>query len=266
MRDDMKIKDRIRRGELVAGIWVPFTSPDVAELCGLLGFDFVFVDGEHGLLAPDDCARMVRAADAVGVATFVRVPRNDAPTILAYVETGAEGIVVPHVRTAGDARAAVDAVKFPPLGHRSAMYSSRAAAYGVKLGPAEYCAHANERTVVVALVEEVEGVRDLELIGAVPGIDLVFIGDGDLSMDMGYPGRHDHPAVREAVADAIARGRAAGIRIGMCAFAPEAVAPLVDSGVSWTMTTATTLLLTAGRTYLAAVRDAATAAARSATA
>jgi len=95
------------RGEGVVGAWVNLFAPDLVECCGYLGFDFVFLDGEHGLIGPAECLDLVRAADVASLVSFVRVPRNDPSTILGYLETGALGIVVPHVRTALEAQEAV---------------------------------------------------------------------------------------------------------------------------------------------------------------
>jgi 2-keto-3-deoxy-L-rhamnonate aldolase RhmA len=125
-------------------------------------------------------------------------------------------------RTAADAAAAVQAAKYAPVGRRSSASSSRAANYGLTQSPAEYFRQANEQTMVVPLVEEVEGFANLVAIGQTPGIDLLFLGDGDLAMDMGFPGQRDHPEVRRAVETAIARGRAAGLAIGAAAASGQA--------------------------------------------
>jgi 4-hydroxy-2-oxoheptanedioate aldolase len=130
---------------------------------------------------------------------LVRVPKNDHELILGYLETGALGIVVPHIRTADDAVRAVRAVKYHPLGDRSSGAFSRAANYGVTQTAAEYLSRANDETMVVLLVEDVEGFENLEGIIAVEGIDAVMLGQSDLAMSMGLPGQGDHPSVRSLV-------------------------------------------------------------------
>jgi len=247
---------RLAAGAAVVGPLLSFNSPELVEFCGFAGFDFVLIDAEHNLVGPETCQQLVRAAEAVGVTPLVRVPRNDQTTILPFLETGVQGLVVPHVRTAADAAAAVAAVKYPPAGRRSAAGSSRPAGYGLTQSAAQYFALANERTIVIPLVEEAEGFENLEAIGRTPGIDLLFLGDGDLAMDMGYPGQREHPAVRRVVADAIARGRAAGLLLGGPATAPASAAQLVATGLRFVLVPLTALFAPPARELVAAVRTA----------
>src|SRR5438067_1428762 len=142
------LKSKLAAGQPVVGPLLSFNSPELVEFLGLAGFDFVLIDAEHNLVDLDPCLQLVRAADAVGLTPLVRVPRNEPTTILAYLETGAQGIVVPHVRTADDAAAAVRAVKYAPVGRRSSAGSSRAAGYGLTQSAGEYFRAANEQTMV----------------------------------------------------------------------------------------------------------------------
>src|SRR5262252_2103239 len=122
-----RLKRRLAAGGRAAGVLLSFNSPELVEYCAALGFDFVLIDAEHNLVGAETCLHLVRACDAGGITPLVRVPRNDPATILGHLETGAHGVVVPHVRTPEDARAAVRAVKYPPDGGRSAAGSSRPA-------------------------------------------------------------------------------------------------------------------------------------------
>ena len=253
MREN-RLKQRLAAGEVVVGPLLSFNSPELAECCALLGFDFVLMDAEHNLAGPETCLQLVRAIEAGGATPLVRVPRNDPASILPYLESGVQGVMVPHVRSAEDARAAVRAVKYPPEGNRSAAGSSRPANYGLTQPPAAYFREANAQTMVIALVEEVAGCQRLEEIGGVPGIDLLFLGDGDLAMDMGYPGQRDHPAVRAVVEDAIRRGRGAGLALGGPATTSAAAAGLVAAGVRFVLVPLVSLVADAGRAFLAAAR------------
>ncbi len=251
------MKARVANGEAVIGPLLSFNSPEVVEFCAYLGFDFVLIDAEHNLVSPETCQHLVRAAEASGIVPLVRVPRNDQTLILPYLETGAMGVVVPHTRTRQDAEAAVRAVKYPPEGVRSAAGSSRPANYGLTQPAPEYFRAANEQTMVIPLVEEVEGFENLEGIGKVPGIDLLFLGDGDLAMDMGYPGQRDHPEVRKVVDAAVARGRAAGLALGAPAATGSASAGLIEAGMRLVLVPLTGLFAPAGRELLRTARAAA---------
>jgi 4-hydroxy-2-oxoheptanedioate aldolase len=249
------LKSRWTAKESVIGPLLSFNSPEIVEFCGYLGFDFVLIDAEHNLVSPETCQQLVRAAETAGIVPLVRVPRNDQTTILPYLETGVMGVLVPHVRTREDAEKAVRAVKYPPRGNRSAAGSSRPAGYGLRQSPAEYFAAANEQTAVLALIEEAEGFENLEEIGKVADLDLLFFGDGDLAMDMGFPGQREHPDVRRVVEDTLARGRAAGFTLGAPAVGGTAAAGLIRAGYQFVLVPLTSLLGQAGRQFLQTARS-----------
>ncbi len=194
---DNRVKKKIQAGEVAYGVMVAWPSQDIIEFCGHLGFDYVFIDAEHGSIGRETCEALVRACNLVGMTPIVRVPENNPSVILSYLETGALGIIVPHVNTAADARALVSAVKYAPLGKRGAGSTSRVANYGLTQTPSEYFRRANEETMAIALVEEITGFRNLDEILAVEGLDAISTGPGDLAMSMGLPGQSSHPDVQK---------------------------------------------------------------------
>jgi 2-keto-3-deoxy-L-rhamnonate aldolase RhmA len=203
------VKEKIKNGQPAYGIWPHFPTPDRIELYGHLGYEFIIIDAEHLPITPERCAQLVRASDLVNLVPIVRPPGHLSSTILPYLETGAMGIYAPHVRSAADAKAIVDAVKYAPLGNRSAG-AERPADYGLTEPPEKYYESANANTLVVLLVEDTEGVSNLDEILQVPEVDVVCIGPGDLSLSMGlYRGRSD-PELMKAVREAEARIAAAG--------------------------------------------------------
>jgi 2-keto-3-deoxy-L-rhamnonate aldolase RhmA len=250
------LKEHLAGEQAVIGPLLSFNSPELVEFCGHLGFDFVLIDAEHNLVSPETCQHLVRAAESAGIVPLVRVPRNEQATILPYLETGVLGVVVPHVRTREDAENAVRAVKYPPRGNRSAAGSSRPANYGLTQSPAEYFQAANTQTAIIALIEEAEGFRNLDEIGKVPDLDLLFFGDGDLAMDMGFPGQRDHPEVRRVVDDARARGLAANFKLGAPATTGSNAASLVGAGYRFVLVPLISLLGQAGREFLDTARAA----------
>ncbi|MCA9880431.1 MAG: hypothetical protein KC442_21700, partial [Thermomicrobiales bacterium] len=170
------LKEKIRRGEPANGVLVSWPCPEMVEFFGYLGFDYVFIDAEHGAIGRESCAALVLASHAAGITPLVRVPENNPATILGYLETGAHGVVVPHVSSAAEAEAVVRAVKYSPLGRRSGSSASRLTGYGALGTTREYFAWANDEILVYVEIEDREGIENLDDILAVPGVDIVGLG------------------------------------------------------------------------------------------
>jgi 2-keto-3-deoxy-L-rhamnonate aldolase RhmA len=141
----------------------------------------------------------------------VRVPWNDAVTIKRVLDAGALTLLVPFVQNADEARAAVAATRYPPLGMRGMAAMSRASNFGTV---ANHFAHANTQVGVIVQIETPAALAQIEAIAAVPGVDALFLGPGDLSGAMGLPGQTGHPDVQAAMQEAARRARACGRRIG----------------------------------------------------
>jgi 2-keto-3-deoxy-L-rhamnonate aldolase RhmA len=171
------------------------------ELAGAAGYDWILLDGEHGDgVDVGRMAALIRAADSYDIPVVVRVPKNDVSAIQQVLDAGAIGIVVPHVRTADDARRAVSYAKFAPAGERAMSGPGRANGYeGGGAAWAEYWRVANDETLVVAIVEHVDAVENVEEIAAVEGLDAIWIGMGDLSQDMGVAGLPPTPELLAAL-------------------------------------------------------------------
>ncbi|HSK10516.1 MAG TPA: aldolase/citrate lyase family protein [Vicinamibacterales bacterium] len=186
--------ERLKRREPLLGTLLSLPSPEIAEVMAGAGFDWLFVDMEHGLLDFAAAQRMVQAAGSCPC--IVRVPAGNAADIARALDTGAAGIIVPHVNTAAEARAAVMAAKYPPGGARS-IGAARAQGYGRTLGDA--IAFGNAETAVVAQVEHVDGVRNIDEIAALTGVDAIFVGPFDLSASLGKPGAIADTDVQAAI-------------------------------------------------------------------
>jgi 4-hydroxy-2-oxoheptanedioate aldolase len=204
------LKEKFAAGTPAIGVWVEMMNPELVEYCGFMGFDYAMIDGEHFPLDPRLCLELVRACEVSGMVPIVRVPSHDPSIILSYLETGCRGIYVPHVNSSSEALAIVDAVKYAPIGHRGAG-SGRYLQYGMSpLPPGEAQDYLNRDTLIIALIEEVAGIEDLDAIVATPGIDVIGIGTGDLSHSMGFVGQKNHPDVLRTALDAEERVRASG--------------------------------------------------------
>jgi 4-hydroxy-2-oxoheptanedioate aldolase len=249
------MKKALHDGGRVICVQPHFPSPELVEFLGYLGFDGIFIDAEHGVVGVERAQEMVRAANAASVATLVRVPVNDPAVILGYLESGASGVLIPHVNSAEQARAAVQAVKFAPLGKRGAHSATRAANYGVTQSGAEYFDRANQETMVAIMIEETEALENLEQILQVPDLDLCVVGPGDLSMSMGYPGQPDHPKVQQQVELALRKIRTSGVAAGTTASDGAGVRRLFGQGFQFAVVSVARLLAANAWQLLAQARD-----------
>jgi len=204
-----RLRELIAGNELLLGVMIDFPSPRFVEFVGWMGFNWVLIDGEHDGVSAATCADLVMACDAVGIASVVRVPVNQPELILAYADTGVSGVIAPHVRSVEDAKRLVSALRYPPHGTRGAASGSRAANYGFTQTARTYF-QTVEHTVAMTLLEDPEGYDDVERIAAVPGIEVLCLGTGDLSVALGVPGEKTHPRVL----DCIEKARAAAGRHG----------------------------------------------------
>ena len=219
-------RERLRRGDRLVGTLLGLAASELAEIAVDAGFDWLFIDMEHGALETRDVLRIVQAVREP-CACLVRVPETSEMWIKKALDTGAAGIIVPHVNGPDDAARAVLWSKYPPQGARSVGFS-RANRYGTRFQ--ENVDTANSETVVVAQVEHIDGVRTIEAILAVPGVDAVFIGPYDLSASLGKPGRIQDPDVREAIGTVAAACAARRVPAGIFAAGLDASAKALEEG------------------------------------
>jgi len=189
------LKDALRDRNPMLGTILTVASPEVAEVLAQVGFDWLFVDLEHGSLSLRD-AQMAVQAVAGRCFTVVRVADATAENIKRVLDTGCDGIIVPHINSAADARRIVALAKYPPIGERS-VGLGRAQGFGLNFS--EYLNSANARIVIIVQIEHKDGVANVEQILAVPEIDAIFVGPYDLSGSMGLLGQVSHVNVSDAI-------------------------------------------------------------------
>ena len=205
----MDLKSKLISGERpLLGSFLGLPSPPLVEMLGYAGYDFVVLDAEHGTFSPERMEESVRAADAVGIPCVVRVADLEAKLILSALDLGAEGVQVPQVETAEQARAVVRFSHFPPVGDRGYGSTTRAAGYGFRPRP-EVRETALQRRVVSIQIESKPGVEHLQAILGTDGIDVVFIGTSDLSLSYGYDSPND-PAMMPLLEKLISTIHSAG--------------------------------------------------------
>jgi 2-keto-3-deoxy-L-rhamnonate aldolase RhmA len=248
------LKAKLRDGRRVVGVLLTIQSAELVELFGHLGYDFVFLDAQHGGLTVESARELIRAAELTGMTPLVRVPRNDPSVILEYLDVGAGGIIVANVATRAAAEAAVQAIKYPPRGTRGASTMSRAAFYGVTQSPAEYLRRANEETMFLPIIEDREALDVLPDVVSVDGVDVVLVGPADLALSMGVPGGWSDPRVQAEV-DRIARAaRDAGRPAMIVALDPEDGRRLVERGFQALLVPSGNVIARAARAFLETLR------------
>src|SRR3954471_10621319 len=226
-----------------------FPSPPVVEMLGHLGFDWILLDNEHGSITVDSAEACIAAAELTGMAPIVRPVANKPEIIAPFLDRGAWGVQVPHVNTADEARAAVDAVKYGPEGHRGIFSGGRPANYGFGGNTGEYAATANRETLVCLMLEEVEAIENLPDLVQVPGVDVFFIGSGDLSQSMGLTGQQNHPEVQAMMERGVKAITEAG-KIAGCS-CPDTLLPnFLGLGVQYFHSTVSRLLQHGSSAYL----------------
>ena len=247
------MKAKLARGEPAFGLSVMIPSPQLVEMAGGLGFDWVLIDCEHGTISLETVELMIMAAEACGITPIVRPRSRDAQAILEVMDRGAAGVQVPHVNSARDARAAVEAVKFHPIGKRSLAAGTRASGYGFRGSAGAFVGDANRETLVCVQIEDEAALPNVEEILKVEGVDVFFIGPSDLSQSMGYPGNPKAEPVANAIEMTLQKIIAAHKTPGMPA-STEAVASVVTRGVRYIYTHVPSLLGTAAATYFKAAK------------
>ncbi|MFN3448133.1 MAG: HpcH/HpaI aldolase family protein [Roseococcus sp.] len=248
-----RMKAKMARGEPALGCSLMFPSPQLVEMLGHAGFDWVLLDTEHGSLSPADVEVMAMAADAVGITAIARPRSNAAADIQAMMDRGVAGVQVPHVNSAADARRAVSAVKFGPGAARGLAAGTRPDRWGLGARMPDFTAQANAHSLVCVQIEHAEAVANIEEILAVEGVDVVFIGPSDLSQSMGFPGDPGAPPVAAAIEGSLARIGAAGRTPGMPATA-ESLPGVIASGCRYIYTHLPRLLGAGARGFLSRAR------------
>jgi 4-hydroxy-2-oxoheptanedioate aldolase len=209
---------------------VGLNAPGICEIIGHAGFDYCIIDLEHGTINLETAENMVRAADAAGIAPIIRVVKS-AELIGKVLDLGAAGVHIPSISNPEEAQEAVWASKFSPLGHRGVHPAVRAARYSADR--AIYFSKSNAETLVIIAIEGVEGIKNLNEILKVKGIDVLFVGPYDLSQSLGVIGQVSHPKVIEKIQEIVAISKKAGVVVGLYTDTPQAAREWVKQGIQY---------------------------------
>jgi 2-keto-3-deoxy-L-rhamnonate aldolase RhmA len=208
------LRQRVMTGNQVLGAGVfEFFSPGVSQILKLAGCEFVLYDMEHTGLGLESLKFQVAACRGLGVVPMVRVPRGEYHFLARALDVGAQGVMVPMVESEAQARAIVEATRYPPKGRRGAAFGFSHDDYRPG-SPQEKMKAADANTLVIAQIETERGVEAVDAIAAVDGIDVLWVGHFDLTNFLGIPGQFDNPAYLNAVRRVVAAGRKHGKGLG----------------------------------------------------
>jgi len=189
----------VRQPRMVLGASLSLPSPDLVEIMGYAGLDLVCLDTEHGPYAMEaELSNLIRACTVSGMKSLVRITENDTSRILKALDAGADGVIVPRVKTREDVERAIAAAKFPPVGERGCCGNTRATRHSA-IPALEFYPVANRETVVMPIIEEIEAVERIDEVLAPEGVDAIWLGPADLSASMGLEGQQKHPSVLAAL-------------------------------------------------------------------
>ena len=224
------VKAALRAGQAQVGTWLSLGSVFAARVMARVGFPWLTVDLEHSPIDWSDAALLFGAIADAGCVPLARVPRGDHDHIKRVLDAGAHGIVVPMVNTVEEARAAIAAAKFPPVGNRSVGGALHALNFNTTAG--DYFKHANDELLVILQTESPEGVENAEAIYSLPGVDAIFVGPNDLTFQMRGPdGRDPSPAaLEEMLQRVLATGKKVGTPVGLHVQTTEAVQKRISEG------------------------------------
>lgn len=190
------LKKRIQDSQLTIGTWLTIGHTSLIEVLTQAKFDWIAIDVEHNLVSLDTLRHLIIAGQANNTAIFVRVAINDEVSIKYALDAGADGIIVPMINSAEDAKKLVSYAYYPPKGKRG-VGLSRAQGYGDNFS--RYLEWVEKELTVIGQIEHIDAINDLDSITKVDGIDALMIGPYDLSASMGCPGQFDNPDVKEAI-------------------------------------------------------------------
>ena len=237
-----RVKQKLAAGETVF-VAAGLDNPDAIDRFGPVGFDGVWLEGEHGPVDFGDMSDLARASDLWGLTSILRIHVNEQAVIYRAFDRGVQGIVVPHVNTREEAENVVAGGKFAPVGQRGLFFGRQG--YGVS----DYVQTANDHTLLVVLIEDIVAVRNLDEILSVDHIDVFFVAPTDLAASMGHMDNTGHPEVQKVIDDALARIQSRGRVAGALANDGN-VAKYAAAGVQFLLTSVAPWIATGAHAFM----------------
>jgi len=254
MFDGKGLRKKLQAGCTCLGTFIYSTDPCETELLCGSGFDFLIIDSEHTAAGIETVQQHIMATKGTGVAAIVRVPWNDPVRIKPVLDAGADGILVPLIKTAEHARQAVEACLYPPLGVRG--WGPRRPNNYEREDVKSYVQQAHENLVVWVQIEHEDALRNVDEIVRTPRLDGVFVGPADLSASLGVLGEPEHPKLLQAIERVISAGQAAAMPVGLAGSSdPQSAIEWLGKGLQFiTLATASALLAQAADSAVSRIR------------
>jgi 4-hydroxy-2-oxoheptanedioate aldolase len=233
----VEFKKQLRAGQPKLGLFLNAHSPTVAEQLAHSGYDWLLVDTQHGPMGYEKLSAMLSGISNGGAKSIVRVGGyNDRPGIQQALDLGADGVLIPYINTAEEARQAVSCTKYPTAGTRSVYFPQRSMNKAGLLG---YAGNANNNLIVALQVETADCIKNMSEIGAVPGVDILFLGQNDLCMSMGLYEKYEFPnmytslELGAATDKLVAEARKNNLILGLFLFGTARVGEFLDKGFTF---------------------------------
>lgn len=225
------LRARIHAGETLFGAWLGLGSPAAAELLGRAGFDWLVIDLEHGAATESELLAHLTAVEGTGAAALVRPQSGERLRMGRALDLGAEGLVVPRLDTADQAREAVTFLRYPPDGQRGVALLTR----GARLGSVSHAdvASLNRDIVGIVQIETPSALAHADEIAAIDGVDVLFVGPADLSHSLGVPGQFGHATYLAGLRSVVAACRAHGKAAGILLYDPASFGPHIELGFTF---------------------------------
>ena len=248
------IKEKLRSGKDIIGLFQNIINPNITEIMGILGFDFVIIDGEHTTFNPNLAEEHYRAAELRNISTITRIGQNDQQVIQKFLDAGSQGVLMPLINNKSDALSVVDSVKYPPVGKRG-LASGRGSAYGIPQSVEEHVDSSNQETLVAIQIETMEAMGKVEEISSIKEVDVLFFGPSDISSTFGIHGQIDNPKVRDTIINLSKIAIANGKSCGTIARDINAFKFYKDAGFQWFCSGVTNMLQDGMKNYLANMKN-----------
>ncbi|HCR18843.1 MAG TPA: 2-dehydro-3-deoxyglucarate aldolase [Candidatus Latescibacteria bacterium] len=239
--------------ELVAGTFLNLGSSLTVEMAGQSGFDWVLIDIEHGSGDHESLVHQLQSISSTPAVPIVRIANNDPPRFKRVLDMGASGVMVPYVSTVEEAELAVASMRYPPRGIRGVAKLNRGSAFGNEFD--EYYDKGHELLTTVVQIETAEAVDNIDKIAAVDGVDVLFIGPLDLSVNLGIPQQFDHPTFLEAKRKVSEAAGNAGKSAGILLLNPDQLQATVKAGFTFIALGSDGGLIAAGMRNIASAFD-----------
>lgn len=247
------LKRDLARQPPILGTWSMSGSVQMAEALGCIGFDFIVVDMEHVAIDIRETLGLLQAIAGTPASALVRLPWNDPVMAKRVLDAGGQTLMFPFVQNAAEAKIAADSCRYPPEGMRGAALINRGSRYGIAK---DYVARANREVCCIVQLETREAIARMDEIAAVPGVDALFVGPGDLASSMGKLGQIGDAEVQKELAAAAAKAKQLGKPCGIVGGTPEMVKKFIDYGYSY-VAIASDMAMMLGRAgeYVAAMKS-----------